>query len=186
MRDTARELGLRPAGALAMLEARRGFVKDLKKLLGATRIRFENNGLRGKGSDWLRFPSSNLRSLAEKVPADDSYHELFENILSKLTKHNPAAHVVGGALDQVENDIKYEGYINKHNRLLKSRAHLDNMEMPADLDYKSLTALSFEAREKLDRIRPATLGEAGRIDGVRAGDLAVLTVILKKVREAKP
>jgi tRNA uridine 5-carboxymethylaminomethyl modification enzyme len=49
------------------------------------------------------------------------------------------------------------------------------------MDYKSLTSLSFEAREKLDRIRPATLGQAGRIDGVRAGDLAVLTVYLKKM-----
>ena len=94
--------------------------------------------------------------------------------------------VVAGALDQVENDVKYEGYINKHERLLNSRAHLDNLEMPNDLDYKNMTALSYEAREKLDRIRPATLGEAGRIDGVRAGDLAVLTVILKKSREAKP
>jgi tRNA uridine 5-carboxymethylaminomethyl modification enzyme len=53
--------------------------------------------------------------------------------------------------------------------------------MPPDLDYKSLISLSFEAREKLDRIRPATLGQAGRIDGVRAGDLAVLTVYLKKL-----
>ena len=52
--------------------------------------------------------------------------------------------------------------------------------MPAELDYKSMIALSFESREKLDRIRPATLGQAGRIDGVRAGDLAVLTVFLKK------
>jgi tRNA uridine 5-carboxymethylaminomethyl modification enzyme len=92
---------------------------------------------------------------------------------------------VAGALDQVENDIKYAGYITKHQRLLKSRAHLDHLEMPLDLDYRAMTALSFEAREKLDRIRPATLGEAGRIDGVRAGDLAVLTVLLKKRQELR-
>ena len=58
--------------------------------------------------------------------------------------------------------------------------------MPGDLDYLELTALSFEAREKLQRIRPATLGQAGRIDGVRAGDLAVLTVVLSSgSREAR-
>ena len=93
-------------------------------------------------------------------------------------------HLLNGALAQVENDIKYDGYIAKHNRLLRHREHLDNFEMPGELDYKSLTTLSFEAREKLDRIRPATLGQAGRIDGVRAGDLAVLTVYLKKLSEA--
>jgi tRNA uridine 5-carboxymethylaminomethyl modification enzyme len=54
--------------------------------------------------------------------------------------------------------------------------------MPNDLDYKSMSALSFEAREKLSRVRPATLGQAGRIDGVRAGDLAVLTVFLRRHR----
>ena len=48
-----------------------------------------------------------------------------------------------------------------------------------------MTALSSESREKLDRVRPATLGQAGRIDGVRAGDLAVLTVYLKKLSEAE-
>ena len=54
--------------------------------------------------------------------------------------------------------------------------------MPADLDYHALTALSYEAREKLSRVRPDTLGQAGRIDGVRAGDLAVLMVYMKKLR----
>jgi tRNA uridine 5-carboxymethylaminomethyl modification enzyme len=57
--------------------------------------------------------------------------------------------------------------------------------MPADLDYKSMNAMSYESREKLDRVRPATLGQAGRIDGVRAGDLAVLTVHLKKWRDLR-
>ena len=68
---------------------------------------------------------------------------------------------------------------------MRNREHLDLFEMPDTLDYKSLTSLSFEAREKLDRIRPATLGQAGRIDGVRAGDLAVLTVYLKKLAAAR-
>jgi len=183
---TARELGLLGAGDLALLEARAAFVRDVKDLLGSTSMSLNDNGLRGNCRDWLRFPAARLADLGGKVPPGGSFHGLYENLISIFKDSGAAAHVVSGALDQVENDIKYEGYIHKHDRLLKSRAHLDHLAMPADLDYKALTALSFEAREKLDRIRPATLGEAGRIDGVRAGDLAVLTVYLKRSREARP
>jgi tRNA uridine 5-carboxymethylaminomethyl modification enzyme len=87
--------------------------------------------------------------------------------------------------EDVVNTIKYEGYINKMLRQLDTQAHLDHLEIPPDLSYERIAALSMEAREKLGRMRPATLGQASRIDGVRAGDVAVLTVVLRREREAR-
>ncbi len=85
-------------------------------------------------------------------------------------------------IEDVVNTIKYSGYVAKLRRQLANQAHLDHLEIPADLRYDEYPALSLEAREKLTRMRPATLGQAGRIDGVRAGDLALLTVILRRDR----
>jgi len=67
--------------------------------------------------------------------------------------------------------------------LLRKQEHLDRLEIPDDFDFAAIGALSGEAREKLARMRPASLGKASRIDGVRAGDLAVLSVHLKRWRE---
>jgi tRNA uridine 5-carboxymethylaminomethyl modification enzyme len=80
----------------------------------------------------------------------------------------------------VEADVKYEGYIAKQDKMLRQIAHLDAVPLPPDLPYLTLTALSFESREKLDRMRPDTLGQAARIDGVRQSDLAVLAVLLRR------
>ena len=134
--------------------------------------------------DILRFPGVGLGDLGNLVQAPEGFWTGIENLHRTLKETSASSHLLKGAEAQVENDFKYDGYIAKHNRLLRNREHLDHFELPDALDYKSLTSLSFEAREKLDRIRPATLGQAGRIDGVRAGDLAVLTVYLKKLADA--
>ena len=76
--------------------------------------------------------------------------------------------------------MKYSGYIRKQERLLRNQAHLEHLNCPIDFDYLGIAAISHEAREKLHRMRPATLGQASRIDGVRAADLAVLTVHLRR------
>ena len=57
---------------------------------------------------------------------------------------------------------------------------MDDLEIPTDFNFMAVAALSHESREKLSRMRPATLGQAGRIDGVRAGDLAVLSVLFRE------
>ena len=101
------------------------------------------------------------------------------NILNTKDKYL----VTKGVLAQVENDVKYEGYIEKQKKLLRKQQFLENLELPEELDYRAVEALSFEAREKLSTIRPANMGQASRIDGVRAGDLAVLSVVLKKMQK---
>jgi len=178
----ARRLGLLPGTALANLEARQVFVTALTDLLRRTRVGSPERGTRLPAADFLKYPGETLDTLRAKATVDAEFWNIFDLKTNELLNQTDNRRLVDAALFQVETDIRYEGYINKHNRLLSSQAHLDHLELPADLDYMTLTALSFESREKLSRIRPGTLGQAGRIDGVRAGDLAVLVVHLKRLR----
>ncbi len=91
------------------------------------------------------------------------------------------------AVTEAACSLRYEGYIARQERLLRRQRDLDEVALPAELDYRGCAALSWEAREKLDRFRPASLGQASRIDGVRAADLAVLTVLVRRhAAEAAP
>ncbi len=175
----AREIGLLPAGALDLLDARSAMVAALERLLRRTSVFVKDRGLRVMAADYLRFPEGSWAGLRRNAQAVDEFWNMIDFETAKLSTAG-GGHLVQGALAQVENDIKYDGYIAKHNKLLRHREHLDHLELPLEMNYRDMTALSYEAREKLDRIRPSTLGMAGRIDGVRAGDLAVLTVYMKK------
>ncbi|MDO9171377.1 MAG: hypothetical protein Q7W29_06055, partial [bacterium] len=95
------------------------------------------------------------------------------------------ARLVEEALLQAAVDLRYEGYIAKQDKLLARQDHLGNLELPEDLPYAGMTTLSKESREKLARLRPANLGQASRIDGVRASDLAVLSVLARRWRDEK-
>jgi tRNA uridine 5-carboxymethylaminomethyl modification enzyme len=88
--------------------------------------------------------------------------------------------LVRESVQEAVNTVRYAGYIEKQDRLLGHQAHLDELEIPVDFPYASQRALSSEAREKLALRRPANLGQAGRIDGVRQSDLAVLSVLIRR------
>jgi tRNA uridine 5-carboxymethylaminomethyl modification enzyme len=81
--------------------------------------------------------------------------------------------------NQLQTEIKYEGYIERQKRELNYFLENENKKIPADLDYFSLTSLSTEAREKLSRIKPTSLGQASRISGVSASDVSILAVYLR-------
>jgi tRNA uridine 5-carboxymethylaminomethyl modification enzyme len=74
-------------------------------------------------------------------------------------------------------DNKYQGYIEKEKRTIARNAKMERVKLHADVDYDLLTGLSAEAREKLKRVRPLTVGQAARIPGVRQGDVALLMVL---------
>ncbi len=80
------------------------------------------------------------------------------------------------ALMQAEILMKYDGYISKENEMADKFRRLENIRLHADFDYKKLTSLSAEAREKLSQIKPGTIGQASRISGVSAADISVLMV----------
>jgi tRNA uridine 5-carboxymethylaminomethyl modification enzyme len=81
-------------------------------------------------------------------------------------------------VERVELDVKYAGYIAKEERAVARMDKLEALRIPADFDYRSAVGLSAEAAEKLQAVRPLTLGQASRVGGVRQGDVAVLLVRL--------
>lgn len=85
---------------------------------------------------------------------------------------------------EVETDTKYTGYIERQRQQIEHTEKYDAVKLPADFNYLELTHLSKEAREKLNKIRPETLGQAGRIGGVSPADVSVLMVWLEQRRRA--
>lgn len=76
--------------------------------------------------------------------------------------------------------IKYDGYINRERDLADKQTRLEHLHIPDQFDYLSVTTISTEARQKLDRIRPATIGQASRIPGVSPADINVLLLLIGK------
>ncbi|MCD6117067.1 tRNA uridine-5-carboxymethylaminomethyl(34) synthesis enzyme MnmG [bacterium] len=83
-------------------------------------------------------------------------------------------------LEQVEIEIKYEGYFQRQKDQVAQMERMENVKIPDSMDYASIVSLSMEAREKLIKIRPASLGQASRISGVSPSDVSVLAVMLSR------
>ncbi|OOG70601.1 tRNA uridine-5-carboxymethylaminomethyl(34) synthesis enzyme MnmG [Algoriphagus sp. A40] len=81
-------------------------------------------------------------------------------------------------LEQAEIQIKYDSYIDKEQQMVEKLSNMENYRIPTQFDYISITALSNEGKQKLNKIRPETLGQASRISGVSPADLSILTVYL--------
>ncbi len=82
----------------------------------------------------------------------------------------------------IEVEIKYEGYIKRQQAQINAAEKQEKTKIPDDFDYKSQESLRLEAREKLEKIRPANLGQASRIPGVTPADIACLAIVLEKMR----
>ena len=82
--------------------------------------------------------------------------------------------------EAVEIAVKYQGYIDRQLRQVEEQRKMEDRPLPPDLDYLSMAGLRLEARQKLDRIRPLSLGQASRISGVSPADIAVLMLQLEK------
>ncbi len=83
-------------------------------------------------------------------------------------------------LEEVEIEVKYEGYIAKAYKEAEKMLKLEGKLIPEDIDYNDILNLASEARQKLSKIRPKSLGQAARISGVNPSDLSILSVYLKK------
>lgn len=81
-------------------------------------------------------------------------------------------------LEQAEIQVKYSGYIAKEKNNADKLQRLENIKIPENFDYSKLKSLSYEAREKLNAIRPVTISQASRISGVSPSDISVLLVFM--------
>ena len=131
---------------------------ELNEMLEAHGTAPLNEGIRA--SELLRRPQISYADLAPFDPG---------------RKHLPEA-----VVEQVEIGIKYEGYIKKQLAQVEQMHRLEEKKIPEDIDYKSIHGLRLEAAEKLDRIRPMNIGQAGRISGVSPADISVLLIYLQK------
>ena len=104
-------------------------------------------------------------------------------VVSRETLHAElGAELADAVIEQAEISIKYAGYIHKQNEEVERAVHFEGLRLPAELDYAQITALSFEARQKLATHRPETLGQASRISGITPATISLLLIHLKKGR----
>lgn len=86
---------------------------------------------------------------------------------------------------EAETELKYEGYIKRQLAQIKEMRRLEDVLLPENIQYESIEGLRLEAREKLQNIRPASIGQAGRISGVSPADISVLLIYLEKIRASE-
>lgn len=108
----------------------------------------------------LRRPEVPYRLIAELTPSSDSL--------------SPEA------IEQVEIEAKYAGYVAKQRQQVERSRRLEAMHIPPDFDYQAVVGLRTEARERLMRVRPVTVGQAGRLAGVNPPDVSILLIYLQR------
>jgi tRNA uridine 5-carboxymethylaminomethyl modification enzyme len=126
----------------------------------------------------------NTAQLTEKVPVENllkrphlgiaELKRLDPLLSERLSKYSDEV------LQQVEINTKYESYIEREQKLAEKILSLDDYKIKPDFDYDRVKALSAEAREKLKKIKPETIGQLSRISGVSPADVSVLTVYMGK------
>jgi tRNA uridine 5-carboxymethylaminomethyl modification enzyme len=115
-----------------------------------------------KASQVLLRPNISLQELIAAVPR-------LEMAMNKFRTES---------LEQAEIQLKYDVYIEKEKELVGRMNQMENLEIPETFDYTKVAAISNEAREKLKRIRPRTLGQASRISGINPSDVQILMVYM--------
>jgi tRNA uridine 5-carboxymethylaminomethyl modification enzyme len=128
------------------------------------------------------FEKNNISPLSEKQKAqkillrpDVELHQLIteipqlNNLLSSYSKE---------MLEQASIQVKYDVYIEKEKELVKKMGQLEDLEIPENFDFKKIMALGNEAKEKLNRVKPRTLGQASRISGINPSDVQILMVYM--------
>ena len=134
-----------------------------------------NPFLEEKGSTPVKSGISLLELLKRpEITYDDA--AVIDDIRPKLSAHQKT---------MMEVQIKYEGYIIKQQQQIEKFKKLEHKKLPSDLDYFSIEGLRIEARQKLDALRPVSVGQASRISGVSPADINVLLIWLEKMRRQK-
>ena len=106
--------------------------------------------------------------------------ELSYDILKEIDTTRPELN--RNILEQIEIEIKYEGYIKRQLIIIEQVRKLEKKILPDDIDYAKIDGLSLEAREKLNKVRPGNIGQASRISGVSPADISVLVIYLASLR----
>jgi tRNA uridine 5-carboxymethylaminomethyl modification enzyme len=162
-----RDVGLVDDARWERFQKKTAALDEIKQLLSSRRVPQEAENILGAG---LR-PHVG-ESLAKALTDPNATLEEALDYAAELRTH-PSEW-----LERVALDIKYAGYIAKEERIAARLDKMESMRIPADFDYRNAVGISTEAKEKFEKVRPMTLGQAARISGVRQSDVAVLMVRL--------
>jgi tRNA uridine 5-carboxymethylaminomethyl modification enzyme len=173
----AHQIGMADDEMMRLVDKKNQGVSSFKKHLAETGVKpqFANPVLEEIGSapisQQVKFTSIITRpnvNIDHLVKMDEL---LAEKVFSFNEEHNDI-------VQQTEIQLKYEGYIQREEEMALKMHRLDELKIPYDMDYTQLKSISLEAREKLNAIRPVTIGHASRISGISPSDVSVLLIYL--------
>jgi tRNA uridine 5-carboxymethylaminomethyl modification enzyme len=167
------KIGLASDERLKLLDEKQEAVLSVKKTLDKTSID-------PRGANEL-LKSVNSTELKQRVKARQILtrpHINLSSMISEIPELSNLSEIDKEVIEQVEIQVKYEGYIQKEQVMADRMSKLEGLKIPKDLEFSKLASLSAEARQKLSDRRPNTLGEAANISGVSASDVSVLLIYL--------
>lgn len=175
----AHKLGLASEDRLRKVMEKESAIKELTRFISGISVSPDQiNGL---------LEACGTSPITQKVKLDNivlrpqvSLYDILKVLPSLDEKFNQLDSIKNEVLEEVEILMKYQSYIDKESETADRLSRVEDMPIKADFNYKALTSLSFEAREKLSRIKPSTLGQASRINGVSPSDISVLVVFLAR------
>jgi tRNA uridine 5-carboxymethylaminomethyl modification enzyme len=137
--------------------------------------------------DNLNMINTEIRRLGSSFAGSTSLSQMLKNpdmTYDKLPGHVP--NLPGEVKKQVEIQLKYEGYIKREMEQIQRYSQIDNILIPQWIDYSSIKTLRYESSQKLQKIRPSTLGQASRIPGVNPADIAILDIMIRRGPPERP
>ncbi len=167
--------GLASEERLIMMEEKREKSEKLVKFFEDTSILPEevNDILEERGSSPMK-QSDKMFKVFSRPQINLNDIKKFKKVAAYIDEHNLEKDV----LEQAEIKVKYAGYIQKEKANADKLSRLENIKIPENFDYRKLKSLSYEAREKLENIRPVTISQASRISGVSPSDISVMLVYM--------
>jgi len=175
-------LGLITSEQLEQVERRQQLVKEYTDLLESIQVRpttAVEKALEALGSSPLDEPQTAARLLRRPELS-------FLDLLNLLDDPGTRARLLEASpevIEQIEIQARYEGYIRRQLAEIRKQRATETLSIPDDFDYWALEGLTFEARDKLHRIRPKSLGQASRIPGVSPADISILLVYLHRAAQ---
>ena len=127
-----------------------------------------------------------LRVFGQKLSREANLHDLLRRpnldyaALMTLPDAQPETALADSVVEQVEIQVKYQGYIDRQNEEIDSRRDIETLKLPEDIDFSKVKGLSAEVQQKLNQHKPETVGQASRISGVTPAAIALLMVHLKR------
>ncbi len=176
------ELGLISKKRAAEFEQKKSFIESLISELRRLSIKASEieTFLKSVGSDPLtqgkRAADVIMRNNVTIIGLAEAVQRIGKIIEKLANESGLSKQIIDEAIDEAEIQIKYRGYIEREKFIADKLHRLENIAIPADFDFNSMQSLTIEARQKLSRIRPQTIGQASRIPGVSPADVNVLLV----------